>query len=138
VLEAGDECRVLKGAGGGDCFEEVAYHRAVDADVFFFGGLAQPCGDEDVGGFEMDYGGAEGGRIEEVGGDEVYARDVGGGAAGQAVDLPAFGEEVMGEVVSDDAGDSGDECGWWHLVLWVDLGIGCVMGRLDAKGCVWT
>ena len=59
----------------------------------------------------MGYGVAEGGGIEEVGGDEVYAGDVRGGATGQAVDLPTFGEEVVGEVVTDDAGDSGDECG---------------------------
>jgi hypothetical protein len=108
VLEAGDERGVLEGAGGGDGFEEVAHHGAVDADVLFFGGLAEPGGDEDVGGFECGDGGAEGGGVEEVGGDEVDAGDVGGGAAGEAVDVPAFGEELVGEVVADDAGDSGD------------------------------
>ena len=114
MLEAGDESGVLESAGGSDGFEEVAHHGAVDADVFFFGGLAEPCGDEEVGGFEVGYGGAEGDGIEEVGGDEVYAVDVSGGTAGEAVDLPSVGEEVMGEVVADDAGDSGDECGAWH------------------------
>jgi hypothetical protein len=125
VLETSDECRVLKGAGGGDYFEEVAHHGAVDTDVFLFGGLAQPCGDEDVGGFEMGYGGAEGSAVEEVGGDKVHAGDVRGGATSQAVNLPAFGEEVMGEVVADDAGDSGDECGGWHsFPFLLDLRIG--------------
>ncbi len=60
-----------------DGFEEVAHHGGVDADVFGFGGLAQPGGDEDVRGLEVGDGAAESGGVEEVGGDEVDAGDVG-------------------------------------------------------------
>ena len=91
VLEAGDEGYVVDGVRGARSGEEVPDHGAIDADVFFLCGLAQPGGDEDVSRFEMSDGGGEGGGIEEVGGDEVDAFEAGGWTAGEAVHLPSSG-----------------------------------------------
>jgi hypothetical protein len=46
----------------------------------------------------------------------VDAFEAGGGTTGYAVDLPAFREQVVSEVVSYDAGDSGDERYLGHRV----------------------
>ena len=114
VLEAGDESYVADGFSRCDGFEEVAHHGGVDADVFGFGGLAKPGGEEDVGGFEVRDCSAQRGGVEEVGGDEVDSVDGVGGASGQAVNLPAICEELLREVVADDACDSSDERGAGH------------------------
>jgi len=123
VLETGDQSGVLEGAGRNDCFEEVAHHGAVDADVFFFGGLAEPCGDEDVRGRKVGYGGAQGEGIEEVCGHEVDAFYISGRMTGKAVNLPSVGEQLVGQVIADDTGNSGDECCWWHSVPRINPGI---------------
>ena len=115
VLQSGDEGYVLDGACGGGGGEEVAHHGAVDADVLSFGRLPKPGGDEDMRGLEVSDGGGEVIGIEQIGSDEVDAFEAGGWAAGEAVDLPAFGEQMLCEVVSHDAGDSGYECYGWHL-----------------------
>ncbi len=40
----------------------------------------------------------------------MYAFDASGWLAGESVNLPALGQKLLCEIVSDDAGDSGDEC----------------------------
>jgi len=114
VFEAGDEGYVADGLGRRDGFQEVAHHGGVDADVFGFGGLAEPRGEEDVRRLEMSDCGAKSSGVEEICGDEVDSVDGVGGASGEAVNLPAIREELLREVVADDAGDSGDERGAGH------------------------
>ena len=43
-----------------------------------------------------------------------HAGDAGLRLAGDAVDLPALGDEVRGQIVPDDAGHAGDECSRCH------------------------
>ena len=117
MFEACHQGHVLDGAGGAERVEQVADHGAVDPDVLGFGGLAEPAGEEDVGGSLRFEGLGESGGVEEVGGDRVQALDIGAGAAGEAADRPAAAEEVTGQVVADDAGRAGDERGSRHGVL---------------------
>ncbi len=111
VLEAGDEGDVFDRLRGAESCEQVAHHGGVDADVFGFGGLAEPGGEEDVGGLSVCESLVEAGGVEEVDGDGLDAWDCCRRIAGEAEDLPALGDEVCGQVVADDSSDAGDECG---------------------------
>ena len=117
VLETGNEGDVLDRACGCDGCEQVPHHGGVDADVFGFGGLAEPGGEKDVSDFFALKGLLKAGRIEEVSGYGFEPGNVGVWLAREAQDLPALSDEVGGEVVADDSGDAGDECGGhWRLL----------------------
>ena len=114
VLGAGDQRGVPEWLAR-QGLEQVAGHATVDAHVFRLGGLAQPGAEEDVRRLDVGQGGFEGLRILQVGGHRGDARHL-LGLAGQARYLPAFGDQVRGEVDARDARAADNQGGFAVVV----------------------
>ena len=116
VLQAGDEGDVpeaLRRVEGG---EQVPHHGAVHRAILRLGRPADPRRDEHVGGIDAGERGPERFRVEQVGRDRPHAGDAGLRPACEAVDLPALGDEVRGQIVPHDAGHPGDDCSRCHEI----------------------
>ena len=104
VLEPGQQRDMTHRPRAPDGLQDVADHRAVDADVLRLGLLAGPGGDEDVRRPVPGEGVSQAGGVGQVGLDGYDATDLARAAPRQAEDLPARVDEEAGQGVSGDAG----------------------------------
>jgi hypothetical protein len=84
---------------------------AVRRDVFLLGR------EEDVGGVDAGERGPQCDRFQQVGCDGSNAGDAALRLAGDAVDLSAPGDKMLGQIAPDQAGRSGDDCTQSHRFL---------------------
>jgi hypothetical protein len=102
MFQPGHERDTLDRAGRRQCIKHIAYHGAIDLDVFCFGVLPQPRADENIGGAQALQGQAERVRIQQIAGHRTHTFNVGGRPSRQSVHLPSPFMQVPREVIADN------------------------------------
>ena len=89
--------------------EQVLQHAAVDVDVLGLGRATRPGSEEDVRRREASHGCGDCLGVEEIGAQRRDALIEPLRTAAETGDLPAVGEQALGEVPPADARDADDE-----------------------------
>ena len=116
MLQAGDEGDVPEALGRIEGGEQVPHQGAVHRAILLLGRPADPGRDENVGGVDAGERRPERLQFKQIGRDGSNAGDAALRLAGDAMDLPTFGDKMLSQIAPYQAGHSGDDCSQCHGV----------------------